>query len=391
MARQLQAGGWPSIVLTYAFGVLGSASLSKLIPLQQDYVERLGISPASFGLLLAGLTLPPALFAALGGSLSDRFGTRRALIASALLGALINALYLLAEALPAFFVLRVLEGFILVGAYSAAPALIMATTQGTRRGHAMAFWSTYTPVGVSVGLLLSGHFAGSDSWRGGYALHALLWLLLALAGLFLPRVTAAGGPRPASGITGLFDAWRQRGPLRIALCFGLVVVMGFGVSSVFPAWYAAQRNVSIAAASSLLATANLAMVAGSLLSGVLLGRGLAPRYWLVVLAVLGSSAATALFWPGSPAAVVAVALGLWLMSSGASMATLTSSLPRVLTDPTRGAAAAGLLSQWAALSTLFTPQLWLLFTPTNTWQGFIAIIVVCWVLTLWVFPLRAGR
>ena len=32
----MQRGGWPSIGLIYLYGVLGSASLSKIIPLQQD-------------------------------------------------------------------------------------------------------------------------------------------------------------------------------------------------------------------------------------------------------------------------------------------------------------------------------------------------------------------
>jgi len=83
-----------------------------------------------------------------------------------------------------------------------------------------------------------------------------------------------------------------------------------------------------------------------------------------------------------------VALGLWLLGSGASTAAITSSLPLVLSDPSRGAAAAGLLSQIAALSTFFTPQLWLTLAAAGAWQGFIAVIAICWLLTLWVFPVR---
>ena len=96
---------------------------------------------------------------------------------------LVNASYLLVNSVPAFQGVRLLEGLIMVCAYSAAPALIMATTSPQRRGRAMALWSTYTPVGISLGLLLSGSFAGTGNWRGGYAIHAALFLALAI-GLF---------------------------------------------------------------------------------------------------------------------------------------------------------------------------------------------------------------
>ena len=388
---RLTAGGWPAILLTYLFGVLGSASLSKLIPLQADYAAHLGVTPAGFGLLLAALTLPPALFASVGGSLSDRFGARPTLIAAALCGALVNLLYLFASATLHFYVLRVLEGCVLVGAYSAAPALIMATTQGRRRSQAMSFWSTYTPVGISVGLLLSSQFAGTALWRGGYALHATLFAVLAVAGLLLPDRPASAQAAALRGASGLFDAWRQPGPLRIALCFGLLVIMGFGVSTVFPAWYARQQGVSIGSASSLLATLNLIMVLGGLLTATALGRGMAPLRLLRVLAVLGVGAGSLLFWPGTSQSMGLLALGVWLLCSGASTAAVTSSLPLVLPDPSRGAAAAGLLSQIAALSTFFTPQLWLGLAAHDAWQGFIAIIVACWLLTLWAFPIRPSR
>ncbi|MCX7036349.1 MAG: MFS transporter [Proteobacteria bacterium] len=382
------AGGWPAIVLTYFFGALSSASLSKLIPLQTDYAQHLGVTPASFGLLLAALTLAPALFASVGGSLCDRFGSRATLISAALCGAVINGLYLWAESLPAFYALRVLEGCILIGAYSAAPALIMATTSGRKRGQAMAFWSTYTPVGISAGLLLSSEFAGTTQWRGGYALHCGLFAALAIAGLLLPDRPSQTTTTARPATAGLFEAWRQRGPLRIAVCFGLLVVMGFGVSTVFPTWYAHQQGITIGHASSLLATTNLIMVLGGVLTAFALSRGIAPLRLLTGLSVLGIVAGSALFWPGTPQALGLVALGLWLLGSGASTAAITSSLPLVLSDPSRGAAAAGLLSQIAALSTFFTPQLWLTLAAAGAWQGFIAVIAICWLLTLWVFPVR---
>ncbi len=55
----------------------------------------------------------------------------------------------------------------------------MATAGSARRGRAMALWSTYSPMGVSLGLLLAGAFAGTGQWRGGYWIHLAMFAVLA--------------------------------------------------------------------------------------------------------------------------------------------------------------------------------------------------------------------
>lgn len=383
----MKSGSWASVALIYLYGVLGSASLSKVIPLGGDFHAHLNASPAQFALLLSLLAIPPALFATVGGSIADRVGARSTLIVAALAGALANVLYLYAGSMLQFELLRVFEGCVLIGVYSAAPALIMATTSDARRGKAMAFWSTYTPVGVSTGLLLSGAFAGTEHWRGGYLLHACLFGLLAGLGLFLPQVHARGA-RPRLGGASLLDTYRQVGPLRIALTFGALVAMGFGTSTVFPAWYSSHHGVSIGAASSILAGANLLMIVGGVITAVMMGRGLAPLRIFMFLAAVGVLAIIGVFAPGITATLCLASLGLWLLSSGAATAVVTASLPRVLKNPAQGAAAAGLLSQVAALTTFVTPLLWSPLLQAGFWQGLIALPVLCWAAALALLPVR---
>lgn len=385
----MRRGGWPSIGLIYLYGVLGSASLSKIIPLQHDFAEHLGTTPTQFAVLISLLTIAPAVFAAVGGSLIDRIGARHALLAAALVGAGVNFAYLFASGLPAFQVLRGLEGCVLVCAYSAAPALIIATAGPARRGPAMAFWSTYTPVGVSLGLALSSFFAGEEFWRGSYLVHGILWTLLVAAALFLPRPVAAPGsplPRPS-----LLAAYTQSGPLRVALTFAALVIMGFGVNTVFPSWYALTRGATLAQASGLLAGANLAMIAGSFAMLVLLARGIAPIRLFAGVALLSMTAAALLFSPGQPAALLLPSLVAWLVTSGAATAVVTAALPQVVANPAQGAAAAGLLSQMAALATFITPPLWLRALETGRASAFMAIVCVAWVAAFLLLPRRPVR
>ncbi|HMA11696.1 MAG TPA: MFS transporter, partial [Steroidobacteraceae bacterium] len=319
----------------------------------------------------------------------DRIGSRTALIAAAAVGALTNLAYLLAESLPAFQAIRVFEGFIMVGAYSGAPALIMATAAPERRGRAMAFWSTYTPVGVSLGLLLSAGFAGTAHWRGGYVIHLVLFAALVVAGFMLPRP-----PRPPAGAgqarAGLLSAWTEPGPLRLSLTFGMLVVMGFGLNTVFPSWYASQHGATMGEASSLLALGNLVMIPGGLLAGALLARGRRDYTLLVVLMLAAVVLSVPLLATGESRALRLVALAAWQFESGAAIAVVVAGLPRVVRDARQGAAAAGLLSQVAALITFVTPLIWSPILASGQWLLFVMVVAIAAVLALLLFP-RAAR
>ncbi|MFM1887336.1 MAG: hypothetical protein RL026_2493 [Pseudomonadota bacterium] len=384
---RIPAGSWWAVAIIYLYGVLGSASLSKVIPLQADFQSQLGATPAQFGLMLSLMAVPSALLATLGGTLADRIGARTTLMGAALLGVIANLLYTVAPDLQTFLALRLLEGCILVGAYSAAPALIMATMRDADRGRAMAVWSTYTPVGVSTGLLLSGAFAGTLLWRSGYGVHAAAFALLFLISLFLPQPPRSlAAPRAGRG---LLAAYTDKGPLRVALAFGMLVVMGFGVTAIFPVWHARAHGVPAGDAARLLSLVNLAMIPGGALTALLLGRGWAPATLLRSTAALSLLGCSLVLVPGGSATSVTAGLGVWMLTSGAAMALVTSTLPRVIRDPSRGAAAAGLMSQMGALCTVLTPQIWLPLQAHGLWWGCLLVVGLTWLATLALLPSRA--
>jgi MFS family permease len=284
---------------------------------------------------------------------------------------------------------RVLEGLISVGAYSAAPALIMATTAGERRSRAMAVWSTYTPVGFSLGLVMSGAFAGSDNWRGGYLVHLVLFGVLLATSWLLPRIpviVSQTAPRAA----GLFAAWGQPGPLRLALTFGILVVMGFGMSSVYPQWYARQHELTPGQASSILAVVNLAMIPAGFLAGSLLVRGWRDLTMLTVLLLVVMAVSVPLFMPDMFESVRLLAMVIWMLAQGALIAVVLAALPRVVADPRRGAGAAGLIAQLGALTTFITPMVWQPLLQRDLWMGFVAVIVAAAIAGWLLFPRHAA-
>lgn len=384
----MKSGSWPSIALIYLHGVLASASLSKIIPLLADLSTHLGATPLQFGLLISLMTVAPAALAMVAGSIIDRVGARGALTAATVIGVLVNLAYLQASSLQAFMVIRVFEGLVVLGIYSAAPALIMATAGPARRSRAMAVWSTYTPVGMSLGLLLSAHFAGTAGWRSGYVIHMILFGGLLLAGWWLPRsptVTHEASARP-----GLLSALTQTGPVRLSLTFSALVMMGFGMSTVFPDWFALQHQTTIGAASSILAMANLAMIPGGLLAGWLVAHGRRDSSVLAVLMLLAVALSLPMFMPGHSLPLRIGAMVIWLMTQGAAIAVVTAALPRVVMNPVQGAAAAGLLSQIAAITSFVTPLIWRPILAGGNWLLFVVVVAASAAASLALFPRRSA-
>lgn len=391
----MKAGTWPSILLIYLHGVLASASLSKLIPLGQVFARQLGAGPAEFALLLSLITLPAAIIGAAVGGVVDRVGPARALMFSAIAGALANIAYLFADRMVAFELIRVFEGCALVGIFAAAPALIMATTTDKRRVRAMALWATYTPVGFSTGLLLAGGFVATDHWRLCFVIHGVLFISIASAGLMLPDIEQpAAAYRPhtlVSRLKELLSGYADPKLVRLVLALGCVVCIGFGTSTVFPTWFSHEHQLPIGTVSSLLAAANLAMIVGSLLAGALIARGARVRNLFAGLAAAGILSGASLWFPLTPMSVAIALLCLWLATTGAATATVLAVLPSVVRSPQKGASAAGLISQTSALVAFITPPIWLPAVAGNRWTLLIAFVIAGWLASLMLLPVWGER
>jgi predicted MFS family arabinose efflux permease len=175
----MKAGSWASILGIYLFGVCGSSTVSKIIPLAADIVPHFGLSDPQFGWLIALIAVPAVLLAIPSGLVVDRFGPKPVLIVAAIVAALADGLYIVAEQSWVLQLARLIEGTAVVHIYTAGPTLLMAATQGNRRTHAMTFWATYAPVGTALGFALGGLFAETASWHMSFVLHGALLLLLA--------------------------------------------------------------------------------------------------------------------------------------------------------------------------------------------------------------------
>ena len=386
----MKAGSWSSILTLYLYGVLGASTVSKLVPLGAVLGTEFGTTPAQFGWLVSLVALPAVILAIPSGLLVDRFGPRRILLGAALLGVAANLLYFVAPSQWLMQVARVLEGTAIVHVYTAVPAFLMASCEGTRRSTAMTVWATYMPAGTAVGLLLASAFIGTESWRGLFLVHGALYVLVALLNLRQPVLAAppAGAAVPTLGqrLQGLRDAYSRPALLLLALAFFLMISLGFGANTTFPGYFARLHEVSVATTSRAIALGTLLMIPGSLGVGALIARGISQRTVFIGLGLLGTFAGSLAFHPALTVPQRAVVVGLWFLVSGASIATLMATLPLVA-EPARRGAAAALLNQSAATATFVNPPIWLPLAAAGAgWLSFAGLMAAGWfvaVIAVW--------
>jgi predicted MFS family arabinose efflux permease len=381
----VKAGGWPSILLAYVMGVLAIMSLVLMVPLRGDFLARGGLDAGQYGLLIGLIGIPAAALATVSGGLIDRFGPRIMMVGGTFLFALANLAYTAINNSSLFFLFRLTEGVALSAVLAAGPTLIMRTTEGKKQVSAMTFWSTVTPAAISLGMLLGGHFAGAENWRTAFLVYAIALVLAGSAGLLLPKL-AAPEQRETSlsdKARALFAGYRQTDVVKLAIVLFLVSATSLGLNVILPAYISQTHAVSMASASGLIAGANLAMIIGAFLVGLLLTKGVAPRTMFAGLAFAAICFAVLILSPATSIGILALVFAGWSFILGAAQAMIFAVLPRVI-DPAAPGLATGVVNQIATLNAFVAPITFLAVADAG-WQAVAIMIAILWTAGLVLF------
>jgi predicted MFS family arabinose efflux permease len=386
----MKAGSWGSIWLVYIYSILCAASISKLVPIEGEIERAFHTTPAGVGVAISIIAVSSIFAATIGGGIIDRIGARRSIVGTSIFLVLCNVLCFFSTSMAMLDTARLLEGVEFIGIIVAAPALIMATTSGRRQVQAMTLWSTYTPAGVGLGLLLAVPFAGTSAWRWTFIVHGALFAIAAAFGWLLPNIPRETAQRATqhrrAGWTDFLEIYREWGPWKLAISNALLVSIGLGTSTVIPRYFARIHHVSVATSSSILAAGYIPMIFAGIGAGYLLTRGIRPISVYIGITVAGIVSGLLLYAPSSSFALAMGATFVWLPCTGAAVAVLMALLPRVVRDPARGGAAMGLVGQVMAVGNFFTPPIYLALLPRGNWLFFLALILSGWILSLAFIP-----
>ncbi|MCW5655041.1 MFS transporter [Hydrogenophaga sp.] len=260
------------VVLAGVSCALHVGKLPVAIPVLRD---SLGMNLVQAGFLLSLVQLAGMTLGLLVGSMADRLGPRRVMLAGLVLLAFGSAWGALAQDVRVLLATRVIEGMGFLLAVLPAPGLLrLQVHHAPTLARSLGWWGAYMPLGTFLALLAGVPLLALLGWRGLWGLLAALSLLAALAlARGVPRQTAAG---PASSLgPRLARTLRAPGPWLMALGFFVYSGQWLAVVGFLPTIYhqAGYSNSTVGLLSALAAGINMA---GNIGAGRWLARGAQP-------------------------------------------------------------------------------------------------------------------
>lgn len=344
------------------------AALAAVAPIATDlYLPGFPAIGADLGAGASGVQLSLTTFLAglavgqlVMGPLSDRYGRRRPLVASAAASVVAGAACALAPTLPVLVGARFVHGLAGAGGMVIGRAVVADLVSGPAAARAFTLMLTVGGVAPALSPLAGGLLAGPVGWRG------MLWTVTALCAAMLAGVLAvvrethpptAGRHGGAGVVAGLRTAASRsafRGPAAVfALGFG--AMMGYIAAS--PFLYQNVMGTSAVGYGVLFGVNAVGLfTAGSLVARAV-GRGAGARRVVrasLLLQATGTGSFLVLVLAGAPSWTFAVALFVAVAANGGILGT-SSALAMEHVRDVAGSGSALLGSSQFALGGLVSP------------------------------------
>jgi DHA1 family bicyclomycin/chloramphenicol resistance-like MFS transporter len=318
------------VVVLGSVNAIGPLSIDMYLPAFPEIAGDLDTSASQVQLTLTACVAGLALGQLLIGPLSDRLGRRVPLITAMSTYAAASVLCSLAPSVPVLMALRFLQGLAGAGGIVISRAVVRDLYSGVAAVRLFSSLMLVTGLAPILAPLAGGQVLTFSSWRGIFAVLAILSALIALLVAFALRETLPHDRRSRDGLrktlqtmSGLLrDRWFVGHALAGGLGFGALFAYIAGSSFVLQGIY----GVSPQLYSVLFAVNGLGLIGGSQVNARLVGRyGPASLLRAGLLAIAACS--------GILLAVVLVG-GLGVGAVLAPMFVIVSSLAFVLPNST---------------------------------------------------------
>jgi len=286
----LQRTSRPFTLLLGAQSALPPLSIDVSLPALPALGAALGTSAGAAQWTLSGFLLGFAFGQLLLGPASDRFGRRPVLIAGLAVYALAGAAAAAAPSIGALILLRLLQGFGACAGVVVSRAVVRDVFEGAEAVSRQSFLSAIATLAMLLAPMIGAVLLASLGWRATYgALSVAGVALLAATAVLQPETLPASRRRAGRVWDGYAQVLRAPRTLGYAAVNALTFGGLFAYISASPSVFIGTLGVTPGVFSLLFALAALALLAGSVLNG-LLARRLSAAFLgiaLVLVCALG--------------------------------------------------------------------------------------------------------
>jgi len=268
----LQRTSRPFTLLLGAQSALPPLSIDVSLPALPALGAALGTSAGAAQWTLSGFLLGFAFGQLLLGPASDRFGRRPVLIAGLVVYALAGAAAA-APSIGALILLRLLQGFGACAGMVVSRAVVRDVFEGAEAVSRQSFLSAIATLAMLLAPMIGAVLLGSLGWRATYGALSVAGVALLAATAVLQPETLPPSRRRAGRV---WDGYAQvlRAPRTLGYAAVNALTFGglFAYISASPSVFIGTLGVTPGVFSLLFALAALALLAGSILNGLLARR-----------------------------------------------------------------------------------------------------------------------
>lgn len=364
---------WGLVALVVGAGIVTSFHVGKAPPALPAIRAELGLGLVAGGWVVSVFSALGATVALGVGSISDRVGHKRTIVAGLCIAAIGSLAGGFAHGPVLLMSSRVLEGLGYIVAAVAAPSIIASATSGPDRRLALGLWGAYMPAGTSLMMLASPLALGALGWRALWHVVAAVTLLAAV--IFLRQTDtsldeAGPSPRGASLTANLRLTLSRPGPWLLGVAFAFYTVQFAALMAWLPSFLIEERGLTTALAATLTAIWVGVNVPGNLLAGWLLRRG--SSHWALIAiagAVMGLCG-LGIFSSGLADGTRYFLCLVLSLAGGMLPASVLAAVPAVAPSRAQAGTTNGMLVQGANLGLLVgPPAMAAVVTATGSWEG----------------------
>jgi MFS transporter, DHA1 family, inner membrane transport protein len=346
--------------------------VGKVPPSIPSLLKDLGADLRQAGWLLAMVNLTAAIGGMTIALTVDRFGHRRLVVLGTALCGVASLFGAFADSIDLLLVWRFLEGLGFIVVTVSVPTLVLRVTEPHDRHRAMTIWTSYMPAGAGAMMLIAAVILPETSWRAVWlvASAASLAMLAALLLRAVPRHELDAQPANRRPILHeMAEVASSGGPMAIAICFGAYSCCWLAIVGFLPTLQVERLGFSTATAAIVTALVTAVNVAGNLLAGVLLQRGLPRAAVIAGAAICMAFCAAGIFVDGVPDLWRLVLAGIYSAVIGVVPGALFTGLPVHSPRPELVGASTGLLMQGSNLGGLIGPPITGALVASGGWPA----------------------
>jgi MFS family permease len=380
---------WLQIASICGLGVVANMCTGEIGPLVPELESGLRATAQGVGVAAGMQFLPFLLGGTFVGKAIERTSSRRVVILGLLLLGFVDVSNLFATTLAWFVINTFVQGVGILSVLVAAQVAIAGKFTGTAQVPALAAWSTVTVIGNAAGMLLSSGLSTPSMWRATYLAHALLLAVLGILGVLSLSIPCV--PRVESQVKhSIGNKMTLKGEtrvLRISIGFAAAGLTFNGSATVWPTYLSKMHHSSVALIGSVAAVAMLFGIAGSAVLGVLISRNMPSRWLVMGIAAMAVTGSVMLYTGIGGFYSMALAMLIWNLATGATVAFIFAMLPRYVRSPRNGGAATGILYQLGCIGALLGAPVFLeLATWNHSAFALCAVVIACFACMAALFP-----